>query len=85
MEQVKDILSKYINSKHIIASLILVIGFYIITIWRPANLLVIILLFTITLNIYLMKIESECQNKFDKNIKPIINRIDKMNESTSNA
>ena len=67
-----------INVKHIIAFIILTIVFYIISVWKPANIFVIVLLFIITLNMYLMKIENDIQNKFDKNIKFIKKRIDNL-------
>ena len=67
-----------INVKHIIAFIILTIVFYIISVWKPANIFVIVLLFIITLNMYLMKIENDIQSKFDKNIKPIKKRIDNL-------
>tara|TARA_B100000674_G_C37833214_1_gene911590 strand:+ start:311 stop:556 length:246 start_codon:yes stop_codon:yes gene_type:complete len=67
-----------INVKHIIAFIILTIVFYIISVWKPANIFVIVLLFIITLNMYLMKIENDIQNKFDKNIKSIKKRIDNL-------
>ena len=69
---------KNINVKHIIAFVILTIAFYIISVWKPANIFVIVLLFIITLNMYLMKIENDIQSKFDKNIKPIKKRIDNL-------
>ena len=67
-----------INIKHIIAFIVLTIIFYIISVWKPANIFVIVLLFIITLNIYLMKIENDIQSKFDKNIKPIKKRIENL-------
>lgn len=67
-----------INIKHIIAFIVLTIVFYIISVWKPANIFVIVLLFIITLNIYLMKIENDIQSKFDKNIKPIKKRIENL-------
>lgn len=67
-----------INVKHIIAFIILTIVFYIISVWKPANIFVIVLLFIITLNMYLMKIENDIQSKFDKNIKSIKKRIDNL-------